>query len=193
MRDLRVVVGQFGGLSTLTRSVAQSLRADGAKVIALDELDPSVQAAAANRHAAHVYVGFEAHATEHAVVSYYSTEGFHSAGGQSLASRLVHALGGTGVTGGVRAAGMRLPVLRETRMTAAVCSLGPVQRISDAAGRHQRRRRGGGDRVGRVPDGDDRRVLSSPGPTESCHRCPQGTRRSADPEAALSTGLSPAV
>ena len=28
---------------------------------------------------------------------------------------------------------MRLPVLRETRMTAVVCSLGPVQRIVDAA------------------------------------------------------------
>ena len=29
--------------------------------------------------------------------------------------------------------GMRLPVLRETRMTAVVCSVGPVQRIVDAA------------------------------------------------------------
>jgi N-acetylmuramoyl-L-alanine amidase len=28
---------------------------------------------------------------------------------------------------------MRLTVLRETRMTAVVCSLGPVQRIVDAA------------------------------------------------------------
>ena len=34
----------------------------------------------------------------------------------------------------VEAAGMRLPVLRETRMTAVVCSLGPVQRVTDAAG-----------------------------------------------------------
>ena len=29
-------------------------------------------------------------------------------------------------------AGMRLPVLRETRMTAVVCALGPVQRVIDA-------------------------------------------------------------
>ena len=29
---------------------------------------------------------------------------------------------------------MRLTVLRETRMTAVVCSLGPVNRIADAAG-----------------------------------------------------------
>ena len=28
---------------------------------------------------------------------------------------------------------MRLPVLRETRMPAVVCSLGPVQRVVDAA------------------------------------------------------------
>ena len=29
---------------------------------------------------------------------------------------------------------MRLPVLRETRMTAVVCSLGPIQRVTDSAG-----------------------------------------------------------
>lgn len=132
--DLRVVVGQFGGLSSLTRSVAQELRAGGAKVIAVDELDPSFQAAAANRHAAGVYIGFEAHAGPQAIVSYYSTEGFESAGGRSLALQLVVRLGTSGVLPEPRAAGMRLPVLRETRMTAVVCSLGPVKQVTDAAG-----------------------------------------------------------
>ena len=36
--------------------------------------------------------------------------------------------------GDATTAGMRLTVLRETRMTAVVCSLGPVKRIADAAG-----------------------------------------------------------
>lgn len=134
LRELRVVVGQFGGMSALTRSVAQELRGHGAKVIAVDELDPSMQAASSNRHAANVYVGFEAHAVPMATVAYYSTEGFHSAGGQSLASRLVHAVGTVPALRDVRSAGMRLAVLRETRMTAVVCSFGPVQSVTDSAG-----------------------------------------------------------
>lgn len=137
LRGLRVVVGQFGGLSSLTRSVAQELRSRGVKVIAVDEFDPSLQAAAANRHAANVYMGFEATATPRAIVAYYSTEvdgeGFHSAGGRALACRLTEAIDAVGVLDDPRTVGMRLPVLRETRMTAVVCSLGPVQRVTDAA------------------------------------------------------------
>lgn len=133
LQDLRVVIGQFGGLSSLTRSVAQELRSRGAKVIAVDEFDPSLQAAAANRHAASVYVGFEAHADARATISYYSTQGFESAGGRSLAKKLVCSLDETGALAGLRSAGMRLPVLRETRMTAVVCSLGPVQHVTNCA------------------------------------------------------------
>jgi len=133
LRQLRVVVGQFGGMSALTRSLVQELRANGAKVIAIDEHDPSMQAAAANRHAANVYVGFEAHATARATVAYYRTEGFESAGGHALADRVVDALAAIGPTERARAAGMRLSVLRETRMTAVVCSLGPVKAITDVS------------------------------------------------------------
>lgn len=132
LEGLRVVIGQFGGFSALARSVSQELRAQGARLITVDELDPSLQATAANRHAASVYVGLEAHAEPRATISYYSTAGFESAGGRSLASRLVTAIASTGVLPDVRAAGMRLAVLRETRMTAVVCSMGPVQHVADA-------------------------------------------------------------
>lgn len=134
LNGLRVVVGQFGGLSSLTRSVAQVLRGRGAKVIAVDELDPSVQAASANRHAASVYIGFEAQADQRATISYYSTPGFESAGGRSLAAQLVDSLNEIGVLTAPQSAGMRLAVLRETRMTAVVCSIGPVQHVTDSAG-----------------------------------------------------------
>ena len=60
LHELRLVVGQFGGLGALARQVAQSLRQRGARVISVDELDPSVQAAAANRYGATAYIGFEA-------------------------------------------------------------------------------------------------------------------------------------
>jgi N-acetylmuramoyl-L-alanine amidase len=134
LRDLRVVIGQFGGMSSLVRTVVRDLRGLGANVVSVDELDPSLQAAAANRHAATAYLGFEAEAGPQGVVSYYSTRGFHSAGGRTLALQLVETLGATGVLAAVEAAGMRLPVLRETRMTAVVCTLGPIQRITDATG-----------------------------------------------------------
>ena len=134
VQDQRIVVGQYGGLSTLVRSVVHDLRSNGARVVTVDELDPSRQAAAANRYNASVYVGFEPQAGPAATVAYYSTDGFTSAGGQSLAQRLACAFAATSGLGDATTAGMRLTVLRETRMTAVVCSLGPVKRIADAAG-----------------------------------------------------------
>jgi len=133
LHDLRVVVGQFGGFGTLARHVVRRLRHDGARVITADELDPSLHAAAANRYAATVYVGFEPRAEHVATISYYATAGFESVGGRALAERLATTFAATGTLPPAQASGMRLPVLRETRMTAIVCSIGPVQRIVDAA------------------------------------------------------------
>ena len=134
LQDLRIVLGQYGGLGVLIRSVTQELRANGARVVSIDELDPRRQASAANRYEATVYVGFESQATAAATVAYYSTDGFTSAGGQSLAQRVASSLTAIGTLGEAATAGMRLTVLRETRMTAVVCSLGPVQRIAESAG-----------------------------------------------------------
>jgi N-acetylmuramoyl-L-alanine amidase len=131
--QLRVVIGQFGGLGPLARHIAQDLRQHGAKVITADELDPSVHAATANRYVATVYVGFEPLTDEGVRVAYYATAGFESAGGRALAERLVEAIDRAGPLPPAHASGMRLPVLRETRMTAVVCSLGPVQRVVDTA------------------------------------------------------------
>jgi N-acetylmuramoyl-L-alanine amidase len=132
LQDQRIVLGQYGGLGALVRSIAQDLRGNGARVVAIDELDPSRQAATANRYNASLYLGFEPLAEETATISYYSTAGFTSAGGQSLACRLATELAARRAIGDVTTAGMRLTVLRETRMTAIVCSLGPVQRVTDA-------------------------------------------------------------
>ncbi|MDQ3468832.1 MAG: peptidoglycan-binding protein [Actinomycetota bacterium] len=130
---LRVVIGQFGGLSPLTRQLGQQLRHHGANVVAVDQPDASVQAAAANRHAATVYLGFESHVDAAARVAYYATHGFQSAGGHALAAHLVGALATLSSLPHPMAAGMRLTVLRETRMTAVVCAVGPVQRVIDGA------------------------------------------------------------
>ena len=129
--DIRVVIGQFGGMSALTRQVTHALRQRGATVTATDEPDAPAQAATANRFAATVYVGFEARAETLATVCYYAVPAFESAGGRSLANRLVQMFDRMVPGIPLEAHGMRLPVLRETRMPAVLCAIGPVQHVLD--------------------------------------------------------------
>ncbi len=128
---LRIVVGQFGGLSSITRSVTRALRASGATVMSTDEYEAGAQAAAANRFGANVYVGFEARPDERSLISYFAVPTFESIGGRALATQI--AAGWRSPLLPVpEVRGMRLPVLRETRMPAVLCSLGPVRAAVDA-------------------------------------------------------------
>ncbi len=131
LRTLRVVVGQFGGLSAISRSVSRALRDAGATVISTDEYEATAHAAAANRFGASVYVGFEARSDARSMVTYFAVPTFESVGGRTLAARTVEHLGGILATE-PELLGMRLPVLRETRMPAVLCSLGPVREVVDA-------------------------------------------------------------
>ena len=128
---LRIVVGQFGGLSSITRSVTRALRTSGATVMSTDEYEAGAQAAAANRFGAHLYVGFEARADTRSLISYYAVPTFESIGGRALATRIA-AGWCTAQLQRPEVRGMRLPVLRETRMPAVLCSLGPVRAAVDA-------------------------------------------------------------
>lgn len=132
LRTLRLVVGQFGGLSTIARSVTRALRADGATVMSTDEYEASAQAAAANRFGAHAYLGFEARPDARSLVSYFAVPTFESIGGRALATQVAAHWCSTSLPP-PEVRGMRLPVLRETRMPAVLCSLGPVREAVDAA------------------------------------------------------------
>jgi N-acetylmuramoyl-L-alanine amidase len=127
----RLVVGQFGGLSALTRTLSRELRLRGATVMSLDEPDAAAQATAANHFAADAYLGFESQVEPGALVQFYSVPTFESVGGRSLAeligTRLQHI---DDMRPEVR--GMRLSVLRETRMPAVQCLFGPVRAAIDA-------------------------------------------------------------
>jgi N-acetylmuramoyl-L-alanine amidase len=131
LTDLRVVVGQFGGLSSLSRRLVQALRLRSATVAASDEPDAAAQAAAANRFAANVYIGFEATVEGGSSVHYYAVPQFESAGGRLLATTIASECAAhiDGFAPEVR--GMRLPVLRETRMPAVLVTLGDIQRVVD--------------------------------------------------------------
>lgn len=128
LSSLRIVVGQFGGLSAIARSTARALRERGATVMSTDEYEAASQAAAANRFGASVYVGFEALAEATSTVSYFAVPAFESIGGRSLATFIAAELS-TVLGGPPSLHGMRLPVLRETRMPAVLCSLGPVREV----------------------------------------------------------------
>jgi N-acetylmuramoyl-L-alanine amidase len=132
LADLRVVVGQFGGLSALTRQLTHALRHRSATVTPTDEPDASAQAAAANRFAATVYVGFEARSDGGSTICYYAVPSFESVGGRSLAHHLERMFSKEVPAVPVTVTGTRLPVLRETRMPAVLCALGPVQQVVDA-------------------------------------------------------------
>lgn len=123
LADLRIVIGQFGGLGALTRPLIQALRQRSATVVASDEPDASAQAAAANRFGASVYLGFEPQVEPVSTVHYFAVPQFESPGGRALAELLGERLAGV-LPERPRVCGMRLTVLRETRMPAVLVTLG---------------------------------------------------------------------
>ncbi len=128
---LRLAIGQFGGLSTISRLVSRELRHQGAHVMPLDEPDPVAQAVAANRFGAHVYIGLETVTNTRSQVTFYRVPTFESVGGHSLADSLTTELRRTSLQVD-DPRGARLSVLRETKMPAVLASLGPVRAVLDA-------------------------------------------------------------
>ncbi len=123
---LRVVIAHDGGFGTVTRGVARHLRAAGASVVPLDDPDILVQAHTANQFGAAVFIGFHASEEPTARAIYYAVPAFSSVPGRALAEQLAAALTSRKVAATVDVVGERLPVLRETKMPAVWCELGPV-------------------------------------------------------------------
>ena len=130
--NLRIVVGQFGGLSTIARSIAREVRLAGAQVMSLDEPDAVAQAVAANQFGAQLYLGLEGRLDQHSTVHFYQVPTFESVGGHSLATCLTVEFSSIGLVT-ADPVGMRLPVLRETKMPAVLVSVAPVRQAVDAA------------------------------------------------------------
>jgi N-acetylmuramoyl-L-alanine amidase len=132
----RIAIGEEGGLDALVAAVRRPLVATGAQVIPLLHPDGSTRAAAANAADADVYLGLRLDPDRTGCsTAYYSGYSYESAGGKRLAE-LIHALAAAALgvpADGVQ--GMTLAVLRETRMPAVVCEMGPpaiVVRHADA-------------------------------------------------------------
>ena len=123
VQDQRIVLGQYGGLGALVRQIAQELRSNGTRVVAIDEPRPVAPSGSrqplrgqrVRRVRAAGQAGGDDRLLLHGRV--------HVGGGQSLAQRLAGAFGTTWRSDATRP-GCGLTVLRETRMTGGRGSLG---------------------------------------------------------------------
>ncbi|MDG2907902.1 MAG: peptidoglycan-binding protein [Acidimicrobiales bacterium] len=134
--ERRIALGQFGSCGALAGALSRGLRTRGANVVALDHPDDTTQAATANRFEAEAYLGLRIENLPTPEVAHFATEGFHSEGGLRLAQHCAAALkrvladGMVGTEVAVR--GMRIPILRRTRMPAVLCTLAPPSSVVPA-------------------------------------------------------------
>lgn len=121
----RIAVAEGGTLPALIQGLSGRLDGTGAIALAIHHPDGSACAAEANRFEAHCFVGCATRSDPGARLAFYRTEGFESSGGRHLAQVVTRHLGNAGLPGPITTLGMRLPVLRETRMPALWCEIGP--------------------------------------------------------------------
>lgn len=121
--SLKIVVGCFGDLQSLSRGLTRKLREHFDDVMTVEESEPTLHATSANSFEADVYVGIAASSVQHHDIVFYQTEGFTSPGGHRLAETIAAQLSQAG-PGGYAVRGMRLPILRATRMPAVLCIFG---------------------------------------------------------------------
>lgn len=127
-----VVVGAGAGFTSFALTVGRALRAAGAGLLVVSDPDPSDQARRANTAGAAVVVALEP-APAGCEVAYYATSGFESSGGRRLAELLAPALAtALELADPPVVRGMPLPILRETRMPAALCRMGPPEAVAAA-------------------------------------------------------------
>ncbi|HYA69271.1 MAG TPA: peptidoglycan-binding protein [Acidimicrobiales bacterium] len=130
LADRRIAVGHEGGLDVLVAAVRRQLVREGAVVIALVHPDGSALAASANTADVEVYLGFRLDPSRsHCTAAYYAGFRYESEGGRRLAELLQDAVARALGVPGDGAIGMSLPVLRETRMPAVICEVGPANTV----------------------------------------------------------------
>ena len=127
LADRRVAIGEEGGLDALATALRRILVQRGAHVTTHHHPDGSVQAQEANAAGAEVYLGLRLEAeTPRFTTAYYEGYRYASPGGKRLAELLQQDLPTElGIHRG-ECRGMSLPILRETRMPAVICELGPA-------------------------------------------------------------------
>jgi N-acetylmuramoyl-L-alanine amidase len=126
--DLRIAVGDPGGIASLSAGLRRAFGFEGARILTIHHPRGVEQAHQANTYKADVFLGLSITA-ERRECCYFDVPGYRSVPGEHLAQLLAHNLSAiAGGDFGVR--GTRLPVLQSTRMPAVVCRL----TLGDAVG-----------------------------------------------------------
>jgi N-acetylmuramoyl-L-alanine amidase len=138
LQGRRIALGEQGGLGAAIATIGRALAGAGADVVDLHHPDGSRQAADANAVAAEVYLGLLLDPRAGGCSSsYYAGYRYESPGGRRLAELVQATVPAQLCVPDRGAHGMSVPVLRETRMPAVVCELGPslmlVERSNDLA------------------------------------------------------------
>ncbi len=132
VRGRKIVVGITGASQVISQALARHLREAGAEVLQHATIDAGQQAHLSNEWDSDAYIGI-AIVSEDFSISYYKTAGFESVGGKALADHCVTALKDLTDQGQLSSCpepkGMRLSILRSTRMPAVWCRLGPPEEV----------------------------------------------------------------
>lgn len=131
LRDRSVAVGETGELPALADVVGHRLGGLGARPLVIHHPDEHVHAQRCNDFGADVYLGLHLHDVAQASATYFAVPGYTSVGGEQLAAALRAELATAGWPDATTQ-GMRLPVLRETRMAAVRFTLGPPAAVVSA-------------------------------------------------------------
>jgi N-acetylmuramoyl-L-alanine amidase len=124
MERPRIVVGCFDTSTRLTRLLVRELRNNGDDVMTIENADPHIHARMANSFDADLYIGVSGSETASVHFAYYETESFTSAGGRVAAELCAEFVKTVYNNTNIVVSGMQLPVLRETRMPAVICTIG---------------------------------------------------------------------
>jgi len=123
----RLAIGHDGGLDVTITALRRMLVHQGALVTTHHHSDGSVVAAEANTAGAEAYIGLRITGEgPGCATAYYAGYRYASPGGRRLAELLQHTLTTQLSLEDSGSRGMSLPVLRETRMPAVICDIGPA-------------------------------------------------------------------
>ncbi|WP_419918558.1 peptidoglycan-binding protein [Candidatus Poriferisocius sp.] len=124
LTERHIMIAATSTMSGVAGELATGLRRLGATVTEIYDVPEPDQVSKANHLAVDAYLGLIPSEAEECRVAYFATEGFVSPGGQRLANILGQRLPAALGTDNINVRGMRLPVLRHTRMTAVQCLIG---------------------------------------------------------------------
>lgn len=124
----RIAVSDGGEARVLTEALGRLLRDQGAEVAVVHHPDEGARAEAANGFEAGVAVEVVVRADDACTVAHYAREDYESPLGRRLAEMVCDALAVDADWPVAGPAGMRLRLLRDTRMPAVVVELGPPAR-----------------------------------------------------------------